>query len=287
MTQDYLTKIIVNAYASKDIETFVGKSGRLCAKPLVDLCPSQEQSLLEGDGQGKFSDAYKQINSSTGLAVNYFKLAEENKKVTMLNFEVKVGVPLSIVKGNRNANLDVSFRDSQKRKIFVESKYLEPYYIDLKNPKCHNGEAYIKDTYRYPKEINEHFINDWIDLFKRGNTYEVYDAPQLCRHLLAIYRYSYIHNHADKIVLLSLTWDVTKSFLQEVNNIAKKRELKKRLRKLKEEKVRFMEDFLILKEKIGWRNMSFETKSYNDGDMLNAIKTSSQFKEFLKRYFLD
>ena len=52
-------------------------------------------------------DQYKQINSSTGLAVNYYKLLEELGAITDLVFENKIAKPLK--KGGRFANLDVSY----------------------------------------------------------------------------------------------------------------------------------------------------------------------------------
>ncbi len=278
MTNDYLTNIIEREYSKKGISLFKGASGKPCTEPLLQLSPNQEQSLLAGYGHIGKKDEYKQINSSTGLAVNYFKLAEYCGHVQRLSFEDKVAVPL--VSANKSANLDVSFYKADHH-YFVESKFLEPYYDGVKK----NVASYTSDESKYPNEVREH-VKEWIDLFKEADSFKIYNVPQLCRHMLAIYRYSYIHNFNEKITLVSVIWKVTETFLNLINEERLKTEINDRLRKLlDEERIchKLLQEFI---KKINWKNMSFEAKSYNDEDVISAIKEAKEYKDFTRRYFL-
>ena len=93
-------------------------------EPIIKLSLAQEKKLIEGNGQSNPNE-YKQINSSTGLAVNYYKILEDTGKIEDLWFEDKVEKPLHI-KGGKPANIDVSYKKDGK-KFYIESKFLEPY----------------------------------------------------------------------------------------------------------------------------------------------------------------
>lgn len=99
--------------------------------------------MEKGDGQ-KLNE-YKQINSSTGLAVNYYKLMENLDLISELIFEKKPAIPLE--KSQKFVNIDVFYKRNGTL-YFVESKFLEPYY---------NGNEVLVDAYfdedRYPIEI--------------------------------------------------------------------------------------------------------------------------------------
>ena len=117
------THLLEKNYKEKGIPTKTQKV--ICIKPIIDLDKEEERLLLEGDGQSNPNE-YKQINSSTGLAVNYYKILESVKPIEELVFEDKVAIPLK-GKGGRKANLDVSYKRDGKL-FYVESKFLEPYY---------------------------------------------------------------------------------------------------------------------------------------------------------------
>ena len=140
-----LTDLIHDEYKKSNIQVSVKTNPVYHVSPLVNLTSEQQKILSDGDGQTE--DQYKQINSSTGLAVNYYKLLEELGAITDLVFENKIAKPLN--KGGRFANLDVSYnRDGIL--YFVVSKFLEPYY---------SGNETIKDSYldisKYPVEVEE------------------------------------------------------------------------------------------------------------------------------------
>lgn len=233
--------------------------------------------MTEGDGQTE--DQYKQINSSTGLAVNYYKLLEELGAITDLVFENKIAKPLK--KGGRFANLDVSYnRDGIL--YFVESKFLEPYY---------SGNETIKDSYfdvsKYPIEVEDN-KEEWQKLFLQSTEFVYYNFSQLCRHLLALYRYTHgikgsLYN-GEKVVLQSVIWEMTPRFLNKLDQ-TNSNKMRKRIEQLQAEANKCQEIFNSFITNIGWNNMKFQTLHYND--MLDDIKSSKHYAEFCKRYFFD
>ena len=271
------TDLLYDEYKHKNIATTVKNNPVYHVAPLVKLTKEQNYILTEGDGQTE--DQYKQINSSTGLAVNYYKLLEELGAITDLVFENKIAKPLN--KGGRFANLDVSYnRDGIL--YFVESKFLEPYY---------SGNETIKDSYldvsKYPIEVEDN-KEEWRKLFLQSTEFVYYNFSQLCRHLLALYRYTHgikgsLYN-GEKVVLQSVTWEMTPQFMKKLdqkNSI----DMQKRIEQLQDEANRCQEIFNAFISNIGWNNMKFQTLHYND--MLDDIKSSKHYAEFCKRYFFD
>lgn len=272
-----LTDLIHDEYKKSNIQVSVKTNPVYHVSPLVNLTSEQQKILSDGDGQTE--DQYKQINSSTGLAVNYYKLLEELGAITDLVFENKIAKPLN--KGGRFANLDVSYnRDGIL--YFVESKFLEPYY---------SGNETIKDSYldisKYPVEVEEN-KEEWRNLFNKASEFEYYNFSQLCRHLLALYRYTHgikgSEYKGEQVVLQSVTWEMTPQFMKKLdqkNSI----DMQKRIEQLQDEANRCQEIFNAFISNIGWKNMKFQTLHYND--MLNDIKSSKHYAEFCKRYFFD
>ena len=271
------TDLLYDEYKHKNIATTVKNNPVYHVAPLVKLTKEQNYILTEGDGQTE--DQYKQINSSTGLAVNYYKLLEELGAITDLVFENKIAKPLN--KGGRFANLDVSYnRDGIL--YFVESKFLEPYY---------SGNETIKDSYldisKYPVEVEEN-KEEWRNLFNKASEFEYYNFSQLCRHLLALYRYTHgikgSEYKGEQVVLQSVTWEMTPQFMKKLdqkNSI----DMQKRIEQLQAEANKCQEIFNSFITNIGWNNMKFQTLHYND--MLDDIKSSKHYAEFCKRYFFD
>lgn len=250
--------------------------------------PTDEQldQLKKGDGN-PIAEMH-QINSSAGLAFNYYKLFEQVKRKECENFEVqfesKVAKPLCLKNnGGKYANLDVSYRlgDTQ---YYIESKFLEPYYSKCKPNTCsyHNrdkqgGEV---DNYKFSKDEEEETAK-WLNLLEHENEFQHYDFPQLYRHLLAIRRK---HNKAGKIVLQSVSWRMTDSFKTEYGLKQADKDL---LETLEQEQLNACTLFNNFLKEIGWIDCRFEMKHYNDKDMLEEIKEAPKYHEFCKQYFLD
>ena len=70
------TNLLSQAYSNVGLKTIVAKTPIFYMEPIIPLTEEQERQLLDGDGQKKERNEYKQINSSTGLAVNYYKILE-------------------------------------------------------------------------------------------------------------------------------------------------------------------------------------------------------------------
>ena len=272
-----LTDLIHDEYKKSNIQVSVKKNPVYHVSPLINLTSEQQKILSDGDGQTE--DQYKQINSSTGLAVNYYKILEELASITDLNFENKIAKPLN--KGGRFANLDVSYKKNGVL-YYVESKFLEPYY---------SGNETIKDSYldisKYPVEVEEN-KEEWRNLFNKASEFEYYNFSQLCRHLLALYRYTHgikgSEYKGEQVVLQSVTWEMTPQFMKKLdqkNSI----DMQKRIEQLQAEANRCQEIFNAFISNIGWNNMKFQTLHYND--MLDDIKSSKHYAEFCKRYFFD
>ena len=272
-----LTDLIHDEYKKSNIQVSVKTNPVYHVSPLVNLTSEQQKILSDGDGQTE--DQYKQINSSTGLAVNYYKILEELASITDLNFENKIAKPLN--KGGRFANLDVSYKKNGVLH-YVESKFLEPYY---------SGNETIKDSYldisKYPVEVEEN-KEEWRNLFNKASEFEYYNFSQLCRHLLALYRYTHgikgSEYKGEQVVLQSVTWEMTPQFMKKLdqkNSI----DMQKRIEQLQDEANRCQEIFNAFISNIGWNNMKFQTLHYND--MLDDIKSSKHYAEFCKRYFFD
>ena len=65
------TKLILDEYNRQGIKITDQNESAAYVSPLVELSDAQKDILSKGDGQKP--NQYKQINSSTGLAVNYYK----------------------------------------------------------------------------------------------------------------------------------------------------------------------------------------------------------------------
>lgn len=264
------SSLLNKIYEENGIETITQKV--ICVKPIIELDKEEEKLLLEGDGQSN-SNEYKQINSSTGLAVNYFKILESIGNIEELVFEDKVAKPL-IGRGGRKANLDVSYKRDGKL-FYVESKFLEPYYSN--NEK--NKESYFKKE-KYP--VPENDKSAWYDLLVEAQSYEYYNFSQLCRHLLAIWR-KHEYDSAP-IVLQSITWLMPDAFIDRIESKDDKKFFRDRRILFVEEAQKCQDCINSFLKTIGWKNMLFESLYYND--IIDDISSSPMYTEFKKRYLL-
>ena len=254
------------------IKTKYHQSPIVYIEPIIPLSSEQEKKLKEGDGQSNPNE-YKQINSSTGLAVNYYKILEKTEKIKDLLFEDKVAIPL--IKGRKPANLDISYKRDGKI-YYVESKFLEPYYSGNE----HNRDSYF-DTNRY--DVPEKDKEVWFRLFSDAQEYKLYNFSQLCRHLLAIWR-----KHKDdqqlEIFFQSVTWRMSDLFIDKINDDDLEESFRYRRTSIEKESISCQQRINDFLTKIRWTNIKFECLHYND--MLEDISSSPFTEEFKKRYFL-
>lgn len=273
-----LKNLIFDEYKRQEINIRTQSESVHYVSPLIELSEEQREILEKGDGQ-KLNE-YKQINSSTGLAVNYYKLMEDLDLISELIFEKKPAIPLE--KSQKFVNIDVFYKRNGTL-YFVESKFLEPYYN-------YNGNEVLVDAYfdedRYPIEIQA-FHNEWHQLFLQSKDFQYYDVAQLCRHLLALYRYTHGYEgseyQGEPVVLQSVTWEMPEHFINLLSSPSDRDKMRERVEALKEEAKRCHDMFNTLINKIDWNNMTFETLHYND--MLDEIKSNEHYRDFCKRYF--
>lgn len=245
--------------------------------------PTQKQLKQLENGDGNPIAEMCQINSSAGLAFNYYKLFEHEKQKKCQDFEVqfedKVAKPLCLKNnGGKYANLDVSFY-LDGTQYYIESKFLEPYYSKCKHNTCSyynkDKQGNSVDNYKFPEGETEL----WLELLGHEKDFQYYDFPQLYRHLLAIRRK---HNKQGKVVLQSVSWKMTDTFKEKYEL---KEDDEKMLNTLDVERQKAEELFKGFLNEIGWTDCHFEMKYYND--MLEAIKDAPKYHEFCKQYFLD
>ena len=241
--------------------------------------PTQKQLKQLENGDGNPIAEMCQINSSAGLAFNFYKLYEHAKGIEV-NFEDKVEKPLRLKNnGGKYANLDVSFY-LDGTQYYIESKFLEPYYSKCKHNTCSyynkDKQGNSVDNYKFPEGETEL----WLELLGHEKDFQYYDFPQLYRHLLAIRRR---HNKQGKVVLQSVSWEMTDSFKAEYGISKADEEM---LKTLDDERQNAEELFNGFLNNIGWTDCLFEMKDYNK--MLGYISDGSQkCHDFCKQYFLD
>ena len=251
-----------------------------CGKPYVIglICqPSEAQMLALKEGSGNPEAEMRQINSSAGLAVYFWRAYELCHPDSSVEFEWQKQRPLRY---GRPANIDVVVRE-QDSITFIESKFLEPYY---------SGNEIPRDAYMYASKYSKNTKDSpqsWIELFSKAKEFKYYNVTQLCRHLLAICKDiwkcpKFYENKSVK--LCSVTWDMpdgfTDTFADEV--IAA---FDSRRKAIREEAGRceiLLNDFIT--EHLDFPNLSFEAVKYND--IIDQIADSPYYLKIKEQYYL-
>ena len=270
--QQTLTETLKKGYNEDEIEQ---KDSTTYTKYYLEDIEKYKEQLKGSDGNAW--GQIREINSSAALAVYYHIMLNPQE----LCFEKKVGVPLK--KSSKEANLDVKYKDGEET-VYVESKFLEPFYSRNEDVNM----SYLEQQ-RYPN-MSEEEKNKWKELIIDSQKYRFYDFTQLCRHLMALYRCQHEgSNKMTKIKLIALSWIPSDSFFESMKIIYPQRVsfFRKRLEIILQEKEEADKQIKKFLKEIGWESMTFETKTYNDKEVIKKIEGHSQFDEFKKRYFLD
>lgn len=246
---------------------------------VIDLIcqPTDEQMIKLKEGSGNPEAEMRQVNSSAGLAVNYWRAYELCHTNVEVEFEWKKQIPL---RHGRPANIDVVVHNSDSI-VFLESKFLEPYYSDNECPK----DAYLDET-KYSK-ITKDKASSWVDLFNKAKDFKYYNVTQLCRHLLAISKDMWKNPKQyrnKKVMLYSVTWYMPDSFLklypQDIAN-----QFEDRRTKIYEE-AKKCEEFLneFIKQHLGFADFEYRSIKYND--IITDLNDSMYLNRICKQYFL-
>lgn len=245
---------------------------------LAELTERQREQLESGSGN-PIAEMHH-INSSAGMAFNYYKLFEEASGITV-DFEWQESIPL--LKSTFPANIDVRYETEDGVITFVECKFLEPYYSG-----CERNRPAYTDPDRYP--FTDH-REEWIGLMQKEGEFKFYNIAQIFRHMLAIYRHTLEHPEiyeGKKIVLKSVMWRMPEAYLERYNQLEKGRnndKNKRRLEELSSESAKAEELINTFASQIGWTAFSFSSEYYND--ITDAIKSSSRYDDFMMIYGLE
>ena len=258
-----------------------GGALRLTSPYLIDLLaePTDKQKEQLMSGSGNPIAEMQQINSSAGMAFNYYKLFEEVSGI-VVDFEWKESIP--VTKSSAPANIDVRYESKDGVITFVECKFLEPYYGE-----CERNSAAYFDKERYP--FTDH-RDEWVALMNKEREFKFYNIAQIFRHTLAIYRHTLEHPDiyaGKKIVLKSVMWKMSDAFLKRYNQEEKDKNNEKnseRLKTLCEEKIKAEAIINEHAQMIGWTNFSFKSEFYND--ITNDIEGALRFNDFMTQYAL-
>lgn len=242
---------------------------------ICEPTPEQLQKLREGDGHPEAE--MRQVNSSAGLAVNYWRAYELCHPKSKVEFEWKERVPL---KNGKPANIDVVVREGNDVR-FIESKFLEPYYSDNET----SMQSYF-DPSKYSK-CTKDSPESWVELFKRCQGFKYYNVTQLCRHLLAVSKDMWMkHKYyaQKKVQLCSVVWDMPDSFIYlYTDDVAEKFERRRKI--IHEEAVkaeRILNEFIS--RHLDFDNLEYKSIKYND--IIADLNDSPFIKRIKLKYFL-
>lgn len=219
--------------------------------------PTQEQmqSLMKGSGNPEAE--MRQVNSSAGFAVNFWRAYELCHYDATVEFEWKKVVPL---RWGRPANIDVVLRCCNVED-FYESKFLEPYYSNNETPK----DSYFDES-KYSSYTKDS-ASSWVKLFKKSSEFKYYNVTQLIRHLLAVSKHmwrnpKYYCNK--KVNLISVVWDMPDSFIMMFEAAVAEALIQRReiVREEAERCEKLLNEFI--QEDLRMNNLQFKAIKYNN-----------------------
>lgn len=269
-------KMNLNLFKLLTEELVFANNDSLVTSLICKPTPEQMQKLREGDGNPEAE--MRQVNSSAGLAVNYWRAYELCHPKSKVEFEWKERVPL---KRGKPANIDVVVKEGSDVR-FIESKFLEPYYSDNETPRqsYFDPSKYSKCTKDTPKS--------WVELFKQCQGFKYYNVTQLCRHLLAVSKDMWVkpkYYAQKRIQLCSVVWDMPDSFIdlytEDVAEEFVRRRKIVRAEAVKAEHV--LNEFI--NAHLNFVNLVFRAIKYND--ILNEIQDSRYYSKIKEKYFLE
>jgi nucleoid DNA-binding protein len=188
-------------------ENSVTEIERVNANLYYPLKEAEIESFKKADGNELETKAAK-VNSSAALLLNVFTPLRRGEKITLQGFgefnSYELEKQLQVLNGNgKKANIDMLL-ENKKSIIYIESKFTELFYY---RKKATTSSSY-QDMRKYPnKDIYQAAIQ-FID------KYQLYDANQLVKHTIGIYRDCL--NNPDryigkKVYLLNLNWELITS----------------------------------------------------------------------------
>lgn len=239
--------------------------------------PSKEQLQMLTEGSGDPVSEMRQVNSSAGLGINFWRSYQLSNPEVHVEFEWRKRVPL---KRGIPANIDVvvEMRNSIK---FIESKFLEPYYSSNETP---------RDSYFDASKYSSYTLDSpesWVSLFKQAMEFKYYNVTQLCRHLLAISKDLWKQPkryHDKEIELLSVTWEMPDSLIVTYDKDIQEEFLERR--KIIQDETIKCEQLLskFIEKHLQFDNLKFKTFKYND--LIDLLNIQPELRESLRKQYL-
>ena len=257
-------------------DTLISLNGGSLVTDLICMpTESQLQCLYKGDGNPEAE--MRQVNSSAGLAVNFWRAYELCNPQASVEFEWKKMVPL---RRGRRANIDAVVRTFHTED-FYESKFLEPYYSNNEIPK----DSYFDES-KYSSYTKDS-AHSWVELFKRSSEFQYYNVTQLIRHLLAISKHMWKNPkyYCDKQVnLISVVWDMPDSFAAMYEGEIENALIQRRtiIRNEAEKCEKLLNDFI--QEHLPMKNLVFKAIKYNN--IIDQISDDELRSKLESQYFL-
>lgn len=239
--------------------------------------PTEEQMNRLIEGSGNPEAEMRQVNSSAGLAVNYWRAYEMCHKDASVEFEWKKRKPLQY---GIPANIDVVIRE-KNHVWFVESKFLEPYYSGNEMP----VDSYedVSKYSSYTKDSPE----SWVTLFQNAKSFQYYNVTQLCRHLLAITKDIQKDSkqyRGKEVMLISAVWDMPNSFLMLFAD--EEREILSLRRQIIREEAMQSEVFFNEFINMHLPDMSIKYRAIKYNDIIDQIIDQQLLAKLKQQYYL-
>lgn len=289
---DYLLEII-NQQTIIYNEKFKNKEAKKeIVVPLLYKLTKEQLFQLYNGNNNPVENMYH-INSSTGLVVNYFKLFENAHSSEHIKVEFEKRFynkkPLVSLSGSRTyVGLD-AYYETTDYVCFIESKFLEPYYKEIKSGDYYERIKSYNDINRY-KIKNKSIAESWIKFLKNEEKFKYFDFFQVYRHLVAIYtlwQNSPQSFRNKKIIFQHICWKMPEQFKKQLNFYEYDSDFKGRCNKFEEEIISIREIVDKFFKELQWEECSVKFNYYSDREILDNIKKSTKFAAFKKQYLLD
>jgi hypothetical protein len=171
------------------------------------LKKEEVERFENADGNELESKASK-VNSSAALLLNIFTPLRKGEKIELKGLgefsSYELETQLQVLNGRgKKANIDMSLTNEESY-VYIESKFTELFYYRQKAP---TSPSY-QDESKYPSK----------DIYKASiqflDKYQLYDANQLVKHTIGIYRDCLDNPNkykGKKVCLLNLNWELITS----------------------------------------------------------------------------
>jgi len=195
---------LVKETSFKEVSTSIDRVNENLYYPLQE----EEIKQFEAADGNELEEKATKANSSAALLLNVFTPIRQNGEIEIFGLgtykEYELETKLQVLNGRgKKANLDMLLKNEESY-VYIESKFTELFYYRKKNPLSIS----YQDKSKYPDN------NIYQAIKPLWDKYHYYDANQLLKHLIGIYR-DCLKNpekyQGKKVYLLNLNWELINS----------------------------------------------------------------------------